>query len=126
MRQTPSLRPLLLITSALADANRVRLLMALRNGELCVCQLLGLLKLAPSTVSKHMSLLHHAGLVTAEKRGKWVYYSLAGCGASPAARKAIDWLIAAAAGTREIAADAPCLRKVNRTSRDTLCQCYRQ
>ena len=126
MHQTPSLKDLLLITGALADANRVRLLMALRGGELCLCQLLGLLKLAPSTVSKHMSVLHHAGLVTAEKRGKWVYYSLAGRDASPVARKAGAWLVAAAAGTREIAADAQCLKTVTRTSRDTLCQCYRQ
>ena len=38
MNRKPSLQKLLLITSALADANRVRLLLALRNGELCVCQ----------------------------------------------------------------------------------------
>ena len=100
MSDTPSLRSLLLITGALADASRVRLLMALLGGELCVCQLLGVLKLAPSTVSKHMSILNNAGLVTAEKRGKWVYYSLAGTDASPAVRNAIDWLVASAAGTR--------------------------
>jgi len=99
--------------------------MALRVSELCLCQLLGLLKLAPSTVSKHMSILHHAGLVSAEKRGKWVYYSLAGRDASPAARDAVAWLIAAAAGTREAGADARTLKKVARTSRDTLCKCYR-
>ncbi len=126
MSAAPSLRPLLLITGALADTSRVRLLMALRDGELCLCQLLGVLKLAPSTVSKHMSILHNAGLVTAEKRGKWVYYSLAGPDASPAAREAISWLLAYAAITREITADGERLEKVNCTSRDTLCQCYRQ
>ena len=126
MSDAPSLRSLLLITGALADASRVRLLMALLGGELCVCQLLGVLKLAPSTVSKHMSILNNAGLVTAEKRGKWVYYSLAGPDARPAVRNAIDWLVASAAGTREIIADVHRLEKVNCTSRDTLCQCYRQ
>ncbi|MCX7004896.1 MAG: metalloregulator ArsR/SmtB family transcription factor [bacterium] len=125
MNRNPSLQELLLITGALADASRVRLLLALRGGELCVCQLLGLLKLAPSTVSKHMSILHQAGLVAASKRGKWVYYALVGRGASPVARKAVAWLIAAAAATREIEADARRLKTVNRTSRDTLCQCYR-
>ena len=126
MNRKPSLQELLLITGALADATRVRLLLALRGGELCVCQLLGLLKLAPSTVSKHMSILHQAGVVVASKRGKWVYYALAGRGGSPVARKAVAWLIAAAAGTREIEADAQRLKTVNRTSRDTLCQCYRE
>jgi len=125
MSDAPSLRSLLLITGALADASRVRLLMALLGGELCVCQLLGVLKLAPSTVSKHMSILNNAGLVTAEKRGKWVYYSLAGPDARPAVRGVIDWLVTSATDTREIIDDIQRLKKVNRTSRDTLCQCYR-
>jgi len=47
------------ITKALADENRVRILMAL-NGrdELCVCQLIDMLQLAPSTVSKHLFISH--------------------------------------------------------------------
>jgi predicted transcriptional regulator len=48
-----------LIAKALADPNRVRALVALRNRELCVCQIIELLDLAPSTVSKHMSILKH-------------------------------------------------------------------
>jgi DNA-binding transcriptional ArsR family regulator len=59
---------------ALSDPNRVRALMALRNGELCVCQLIELLQLAPSTVSKHMSILKQAGLVASRKDSRWVYY----------------------------------------------------
>jgi len=125
MKQKPSLQELLRITGALADAQRVRLLLALRGGELCLCQLLGLLTLAPSTVSKHMSILHQAGVVAASKRGKWVYYRLAGRTASPVARKAVAWLVAAAAGTREIAADARRLKTVQQTPRATLCQRYR-
>jgi ArsR family transcriptional regulator len=50
--------------------------MALRSGELCVCQLIKLLKLAPSTVSKHMSILKQAGLVESRKDSRWVYYRL--------------------------------------------------
>ncbi|MBW2408107.1 MAG: winged helix-turn-helix transcriptional regulator, partial [Deltaproteobacteria bacterium] len=48
------------ITRALSDQNRVRALMALKDRELCVCQIIELLDLAPSTVSKHMSILANA------------------------------------------------------------------
>jgi ArsR family transcriptional regulator len=78
------------ITKALGDENRVRVLMALNCGELCVCQIIELLNLAPSTVSKHMSILKQARLVESEKNGKWVYYRLAS-GAPKAAAEAIEW-----------------------------------
>lgn len=64
------------ICKALADESRVRALLSLREGELCVCQIIELLNLAPSTVSKHMSILKQAKLVEAAKRGRWVYYRL--------------------------------------------------
>ena len=70
------------ITKALADESRVRLLLALEERELCVCQLIELLGLAPSTVSKHMSILKQAGLVDMRKEGRWAYYRVAG-GDSP-------------------------------------------
>jgi len=49
------MRELLAITNALADESRVRALVALTRGRLCVCQIAELLQLAPSTVSKHLS-----------------------------------------------------------------------
>src|SRR5688500_8554417 len=64
------------ITNALADENRVRALLALRGGELCLCQGIEWLGLAPSTVTKHMSILRQAGLVQARKEGRWMYYRL--------------------------------------------------
>jgi len=66
----------LAVTKALSDANRVRMLCALRGGELCVCQLIELMRLAPSTVSKHLSILNQAELVDSRKEGRWVYYRL--------------------------------------------------
>jgi len=63
------------IAKALADDNRVRALMALQDGELCVCQIIELLDLAPSTVSKHMAILRQARLVEGRKEGRWIYYS---------------------------------------------------
>jgi ArsR family transcriptional regulator len=62
------------ITKAVSDPSRLRALMALENDELCVCQIIELLKLAPSTVSKHMSILRQAGLIAGDKRGRWMYY----------------------------------------------------
>jgi len=53
------------------------MLYALRHGELCVCQLIELMGLSPSTVSKHLSILRDAGLLDSRKDGRWVYYRLA-------------------------------------------------
>ena len=66
----------LAITKALSDPSRVRMLCALDGGELCVCQLIELVGLAPSTVSRHMAVLGQAGLVRSRKQGRWVYYDL--------------------------------------------------
>ena len=62
------------VMKALSDSNRVRALIALGSGELCVCQILEILELAPSTVSKHMSILKHAKLVERRKAGRWIFY----------------------------------------------------
>jgi len=70
------MREYLAVTKALSDAGRVRLLHALQGGEVCVCQLIELLQLAPSTVSKHLSILTQANLVESRKKGRWVYYRL--------------------------------------------------
>jgi ArsR family transcriptional regulator len=44
--------------------------------DVCACKLSDALGLAPSTISHHMAALVGAGLVTATKRGLWVYYRL--------------------------------------------------
>jgi DNA-binding transcriptional ArsR family regulator len=82
------------ITKALADENRVRILTAL-NGreELCVCQLIDMLKLAPSTVSKHLFILRNARLVNGRKQGRWMYYRLNTEGASSVVTGALKWVI---------------------------------
>ena len=82
----------LAITRALADENRVRALLVLNGRELCVCQLIEFLELAPSTVSKHMTILRHARLIDGRKKGRWMNYRLAGKHASPAVTEAIAWL----------------------------------
>ena len=79
------------IARALSDPGRVRLLAALRGRELCACQLVELLGLAASTVSRHMAVLRQAGLVTARKDGRWVHYRRAQ-EAPVAVRSALDWV----------------------------------
>lgn len=107
-----TLRDTLLITKALADAQRVRILMLLQGGELCVCQILEVLGLAPSTVSKHLSLLHAAGLVDVRKDGRWAYYQLPRAAARAGLRPLLQWLCTTLAGDDHIKADGRQLRLV--------------
>jgi ArsR family transcriptional regulator len=62
---------------AFADPSRVRILMALREQELCVCELCDALGVTQSTLSTHLQVIRHAGLVSARKQGKWMYYAIA-------------------------------------------------
>jgi len=64
------------IFKALGDSGRFRIIKMLEQRSLCVCEITEALQLAPSTVSKHLSLLKDAGLITDLKKGKWVYYTL--------------------------------------------------
>jgi ArsR family transcriptional regulator len=62
--------------AALADRTRLRLLNLLREGEVCVCFFAGSLGTNNPKVSRHLSYLKRAGLVTARRDGKWMHYSL--------------------------------------------------
>jgi len=82
------------ITKALADESRVRILLALNSrGELCVCQLIDMLQLAPSTVSKHLFILRNARLVRGRKEGRWMYYQLNTERAPSEVIGALEWVI---------------------------------
>lgn len=69
------LDPATAVFKSLSDPNRLRLFLVLSNQEVCVYHLTALLGLSPSTVSKHLSILKHAGLISSAKKGKWVYYT---------------------------------------------------
>ncbi|MFK5633927.1 MULTISPECIES: ArsR/SmtB family transcription factor [unclassified Ornithinimicrobium] len=67
------------VFKALADPTRVRLLQYLaesQSGTACACHLPTALGVSQPTLSFHMRKLHDAGLVTREKRGRWVHYSI--------------------------------------------------
>ena len=110
------------ITKALAEENRVRAVLALQEQELCVCQLIELLGLAPSTVSKHMQILRQAGLVTSRKRGRWVYYGAAGEEASAAVRQALAWIREGVAAEGRIREDAARLQEILAMDPEELCR----
>lgn len=75
--------------SLLADPGRLAILMALRGGELCVCDLSRVLGAGVSAVSHQLRLLRAAGLVTCRGQGKLVFYSYSGGRAAADALRAI-------------------------------------
>ncbi len=116
------MRDFMNITKALADENRVRTLLALRKGELCVCQITELFGLAPSTVSKHLSILFQAGLVESRKDGRWIYYQLPGRKAPVVVREALDWIENALADDSHALEDNQQLKRILKQDPADLCK----
>jgi DNA-binding transcriptional ArsR family regulator len=113
---------LIAITKALADENRLRIIAALEGRELCVCQLIALLDLAPSTVSKHLSILKNAHLIQGRKDGRWMYCRLAVAQAPDAAKGAMNWLLENIKDKPRILADRQRLEQIMKTDPDVLCR----
>lgn len=59
-----------------AEESRLKLLCVLRQGTHCVCELIEHGNMSQSLISHHLKDLKDAGLVSDEKKGQWVYYSL--------------------------------------------------
>jgi len=107
----------LAITKALSDGNRLRVLMTLtHHNELCVCQIIELLALAPATVSRHMSVMQNARLVESRKKGKWVYYRLP----DRLPHGLLDWLQRDLVDSTQIKADVAQMNEI--PDPDTLCR----
>lgn len=109
------------VCKALSDQNRVRAIMALKGRELCVCQIIALLGLAPSTVSKHMSILRNAKLVESRKAGLWMHYRLPD---SPSLqiRKAIDWVCGSLENNETVKKDGAQLKKILKMDPEDICR----
>lgn len=110
------------LCAALADCNRTRALMALRRGELCVCQITALLGLAPSTVSKHMSVLKQAGLVQGRKRGRWMHYRRPSRGAAHLVRAALRMLDQSLENDPQTLADRQRLERILTNPPEDMCR----
>ncbi len=70
------------VFEALADETRIRILNLLAEGELCVCDLMRVLKEPQSKMSRHLAYLRRSGLVESKRGGLWMYYKLSPLGTS--------------------------------------------
>jgi len=116
-----AIRDFMTITKALADENRVRILAALHRGERCVCQIIELLDLAPSTVSKHLAILKQARLIEARKDGRWMHYRLADPESPRIAHDAIQWVMGALSKENQVVEDAKRMKAILRMDPEKLC-----
>lgn len=119
------MKDVMAITKALSDESRTRVLLFLRGGELCVCQIMEMLGLAPSTVSTHLNILHRAGLLESRKEGRWIYYRLPGKDAPPRIRAIVRWLLDSLADDPQVGQDSKKVKAVCKMSLDDLCCRYK-
>ena len=64
------------IIKALADPTRLKIIYLLKNGELCVCEIMAALEKPQPTVSHHLNILKNARLLKWRKEGVWIHYRL--------------------------------------------------
>ena len=89
------------IFKACADETRLRILVLLGQGQLCVCEIVDVLDMPQGKVSRHLAVLRRAGLVDDERKGTWIHYSLSGSQqattgsrqATPLTRRLLAYLI---------------------------------
>ncbi len=120
------MREMLRVTKALADLQRVRILMMLQPGELCVCQIVEVLGLAPSTVSKHLSILSAADLVVSRKKGRWAYFRLPEGDAADFVLPVLKWLSDMLENDQTIGRDRDNLQAVVACDPENLCRQQRE
>ena len=113
------------ITKALSDANRIRALLALRNRELCVCRIIELLQLAPSTVSKHLTILKRTGLIEGRKEGRWMHYRLPS-DPNPTISEALEWVFQSLENSPDIETDKRRLARIVDTDLEKLTLVYKK
>jgi DNA-binding transcriptional ArsR family regulator len=72
-----TLESLTQLMQALGDENRIRIInLLLAREELCVCDIQSVLDMPQTRVSRHLNILKSAGLVTARRDARWMYYAL--------------------------------------------------
>ena len=116
------MREYLSVAKGIADASRARILKLLERRPLCVCQIVAVLGLRPSTVSKHLSILRDAGLVGDRKTGKWVHYALSQENANPFSQTALALFRAWLNDDRQVLADRLKVERVLRVPLEKICK----
>ncbi len=104
---------------ALGHAARQRLVAMLRDGELCVCQLMTVLELAASTVSAHLAELKRAGLLLETKKGRFVIYRWSD---DAEAKAVLSDLTGRISKDPQVVADAKLVRALRRVGVEELCR----
>lgn len=107
----PPRNHIVLLFRALADPVRLRLLSALGDGELCVCDLMAIVVLPQATVSRHLSYLRRAGLVDVRHDASWNYYALS-TSPSPVQTRLLECVRLCAVDMPEVKADAKRARRI--------------
>jgi len=107
------------VARALGHPARLRTVAVLRTGELCVCQITEILKLAPSTVSAHLKELKRAGLTVERKDGRWVHIGLA---EDANLRSLIDAALMTVADDPQVVEDASFVEKLRGLPVEMLCR----
>jgi ArsR family transcriptional regulator, arsenate/arsenite/antimonite-responsive transcriptional repressor len=64
------------IYKALSEEMRLRIMMLLTHGELCVCDLMAIFNEPQSKISRHLAYLKNSGLITGKRVGVWMHYSV--------------------------------------------------
>jgi ArsR family transcriptional regulator, arsenate/arsenite/antimonite-responsive transcriptional repressor len=96
---------------AFSDPLRLRILHLLRDGEICVGDLVTVLRVPQPTASRHLSYLRRVGLITARKNSYWTFYALTP-GRTPLHRKLLECLDTCSRDVPELAKDTDRCRKV--------------
>jgi ArsR family transcriptional regulator, arsenate/arsenite/antimonite-responsive transcriptional repressor len=113
MKQGSATHRVDLMFRAFSDRNRLRILHLLKEGEMCVGDIVDVLEAPQPRVSRHLAYLRRAGLVVARKEGVWNFYSLAPS-ESQFHKKLLDCLGNCFGDVPEIKADAARAGKVRR------------
>jgi ArsR family transcriptional regulator len=99
---------------AFSDPTRLRILHLLQGGELCVGDLVAILKVPQPTASRHLTYLRRAGLVRTRKAGLWIFYSLSPA-RGPLHEKLLECLACCFDEVPNIGADARRAEKIRRS-----------
>jgi len=103
-----------LMFRAFSDRTRLRILHLLDAGELCVGDLVAILRVPQPTASRHLAYLRKAGLVLARKVGLWSFYSLAPAQSS-FQQKLLECLADCFCEVPEIKADSSAAAKIRKS-----------
>ena len=100
----------------LADETRLRILILLTRGELCVCDIMSVIGATQSKTSRHLAYLRNAGLVEDRREGLWIHYSLA----KPTGvlqQRVFEWLRHAESELPQAVEDLRTLRDIRRNGK---------